>query len=322
MPLGKALFFFVFVSPTAWCVDDWSSEYLELLEAYYAPGSRALECMRKRDKEYAVNTSYLVVGLEGAGHHMFFSMDVELSGLDGRSYDSFPKGLKWRQSEKSEKGKNASNLLFPDFSKYDKFLVVSRDPIDAHFSAIRRFWGRHRNSLASEQEALLLSLAVIQEGLQRIDCNKLLYMPYEVVTRQSEHINKAIAAFLGVHPDNPKLVEWVEGIKHYESTNWPSAVSRSCDDEKIGSRFYSSTHRGGRDSVWANGNDWIKREKMPTQGNETLEKTTAKNRLAAEYYERTRRWFYEEYLPTHKKLYDVVPGHPMSFCAVHEESLH
>lgn len=309
----KVLLFLVGFAATVRSADDWSNEYLKLLRQYYAPGSRSLECMTQRKSKYVGKIPFLVVGLEGAGHHMVVEMDLEMSGLKNRFRGSYPSGWDWRRDDDVN---NETAYRFPSLSDYDKFLVVSRDPVDTHFSALRRFWGRFKGSMAREQDALLDSMARMQREMRQIDCDKIMFLPYEVLTRKTEQITKPMAAFLDVDSKNPKLLEWVRGIKRYDNSTWPRPISRYCGDEKIGSRFLNKEHHHKLKAHWADDDGWIAKEFPTTRdSSDEVDMHAVAQRLAAEYYTKTSRWFYEKYLPTHKELYDVVPEHPMSFCA-------
>lgn len=152
----------------------YTDDYYSLVGKYFANKSRTMHCINEQKKNgwrflesedgathLGLRTSFMVVGIEGVGHHLLANLDPRLAGTSrATNLKSYPHGFDWRSSHNASHRINIEascpNLI--ELQKYSRLLVLTRDPIDAHYSAIRRFWSPSKyenDTLAREQFAFV-----------------------------------------------------------------------------------------------------------------------------------------------------------------------
>lgn len=161
----------------------YTDDYYSLVSNYFANESRTMHCINEQKKNgwnffsasedgathVRHRNSFMVVGIEGVGHHLLANLEPRLAGTSrATSLKSYPHGFDWRSSHNASHriSMEASCPSLIELQRYSRLFVLTRDPIDAHFSAIRRFWNPSKyenDTLAREQFAFVRSSVSVGE---------------------------------------------------------------------------------------------------------------------------------------------------------------
>mmetsp|Transcript_13160 Transcript_13160/g.19697 ORF Transcript_13160/g.19697 Transcript_13160/m.19697 type:complete len:673 (+) Transcript_13160:264-2282(+) len=224
--------------------------YFDMAKDYWKHDQVTLQCLATQERKgwsFPSKTHFLTVGLEGCGHHLITQLSPRIAGEESGKMNSFStcgscnlkkyplaKGYNWRLNASAKAANPILDMTVP------KFLVLVRDPIDTFSSALNRFFIENDvDSLDKELDNLLKSMSIMSQQINRIPCDRKLYMSYEWLTRHPDLARLPMAAFLGVETNDPDLEAWFVGILRSTKSKvpWPKPLSIRCEGKDKYSRL-------------------------------------------------------------------------------------
>lgn len=283
-----------------------SANYMEAMSHYL--GGEALKCLRQQERDgwsFEPLTRFFIVGLEGAGHHMVNSLNESIAGRGSGRKDSYPNGRRFRI-----RGDDIGCLPRIKLSRYSKFMILLRDPVDSFSSALNRFWSPNNYSvdtLAQELDEFRKAVLAMHREIMRIPCAKRLYLPFEWLTHHTKEATNIMAAFLGVSPDDANLLAWASHInqRSHASLPWPGPFPYPCSSRyaRLAEKLVAEGPRLPRD--WAV-NASCARVDEPAIAHCIL--TAFRAKLEAHIYGTLRGGLSDQ-------LAHIAPAQRMSYCA-------
>jgi len=285
-------------------------KYYDAMYKYWSKESRATKCLHEQQANrtrtlFAPKINFLTLGLEGAGHHLIMSLPESITGVKGAGHAySYPYGVEWRKKKRKNLGSFTKTKKGLNFHKYNKVLILIRDPVDSWSSAIRRFW-HGKDSLQREFEMLKASIKSLDIAIENIDCAQRFYLPYEFLTNEADLAKPALAYFLGLTSQHElnKLDEWFLHVKSVVNKNtqekWPGPYPFDCTHK------YHSLAKLLVDHAWPR--NWKRRP--PCKHDKEFCRAQA---IYAFRLEATRQIYNIFYPGSHKV--NSMPGQSISFC--------
>lgn len=277
--------------------------YFGMMRDYLSPHSRALSCLKEQEEsgvDYPPLQPFLIVGLEGSGHHLINRLSPEIAGDESGGRYSFPEGKVWRDKDEiPEYPKKVSEDL--------KHLILLRDPVDALTSALNRFWHYPKSNLDTlnhEINQLFYAFEMMENYVDQIPCRRRFYIPFEKLNADD------LAAFLGVEPRDERLLTWSALVERQEDIScawrWSNLGRKLLDfDPKSWPEEWFEKPCNLTTELTTHNGYVFRRldESRPWHDMTYCAITTFRKRLTRIIYEENSEWIRE-----------VAPRKPMTYC--------